>query len=80
MESRIVELYVIYGGVLDSSHVKELVYTNAPDDVIQNICGDIKSDDLISKFNRIESVIKILQIRGYECTVVKDIPRFGFVY
>lgn len=77
MNLRIVELYVIYEGILDNGCIRKLVYTNAPDEIIQNVCADIKNDKQISRADLIGAIMGVLQIRGYECRAVDHIPSFG---
>ena len=77
-DSRIVELYVTYEGILDTERVHSLVYTNAPDEVIAKICEDIKNDGLLTRGNAINGMVNILQCRGFRCDVVTDLPSFGF--
>ena len=78
MKSRIVELYVGYDGTLDSSEVSTLVYTNAPDDIVKNVCEDIKNDGILNRSNGINGIIGVLVARGYECVILDNIPRYGF--
>lgn len=78
MDLRIVELYVIYRGILDDESVCRLVFTNAPDEIIKDICRDIKKDKILNRSNGIAGIIGILKSRGYECHTIDNIPRFGF--
>lgn len=77
METRIVELCIMCDHEVI---IHSLIYTDAPDDVISNICSDIERDNIVERNERLKSVRTILRVRGYVCDVVDNIPRFGFFY
>lgn len=48
---------------------REIINTNAPDDVIDGIYNDIKNDDLIHGLEIKNAILDILIRRGYILTV-----------
>lgn len=56
--------------------IEKLIYTNAPDDVIINICNQIKEDDLLDEENKINGVLEVLSARGYKYKIVGCIPQY----
>lgn len=57
--------------------IEKLIYTNASDYVIKNICEQIEEDGLLNDANKIKGVLEVLKARGYKYKVVDDISQFG---
>lgn len=53
--------------------IEKLIYTNASDDVIINICNQIKEDNLLNDTDKINGVLKVLIDRGYKYKIVTGI-------
>lgn len=56
--------------------VKRLIKTDAPDEVIEDVCKDIESDGIFSVKNAAEGIVNVLKARGYKCTDFTSIPEF----
>lgn len=56
--------------------IEKLIYTNASDYIIKNICEEIKEDGLLNDTNKINGVLEVLKARGYRYKVVDDTPQF----
>ena len=56
-------------------NIEKLINTNASDDVINNICGQIEEDGLLNGIDKFDGILKVLNARGYK-TIVIDTPKF----
>ncbi len=56
--------------------IEKLVYINAPDYIIKQICDEIERDGLLEDAKKINAVLDILKARGYKYKIVDDIPQF----
>lgn len=68
----------LFAAVSDDISDEKLIYTNAPDHVIESICEDIKRDGLLDNTNKINGILEVLKARGYKFKTVDDMPQFGF--
>lgn len=72
-------LVKLFTFVTDDTLDRKLIYTNAPDYVIESICKEIKEDGLLDNTNKINGILDVLKARGYKYKTVDDIPEFGFL-
>lgn len=58
--------------------IEKLIYTNASDYVIKNICEQIEEDGILDDTNKINGVLEVLKARGYKHKIVEDMFQFRF--
>lgn len=72
-EMHLVKLFTPVSG----EFIEKVIYTNAPDYVIENICDEIEEDGILNDVNKINGVLDVLKARGYKYKTVDNIPQFG---
>lgn len=56
--------------------IEKLIYTNASNDVIKNICEQIEEDGLLNGTDKIYGVLDVLKARGYKYKTVNNMSQF----
>lgn len=56
--------------------IEKLIYTNASNDVIKNICEQIEEDGLLNGTDKIYGVLDVLKARGYKYKTVDNMSQF----
>lgn len=57
--------------------IEKLIYTNASDYVIKNVCEQIEEDGLLNDTNKLKGVLEVLNARGYKYKLVDNMSQFG---
>lgn len=78
VEEEGMRLVKLFSDIPHFASIEKLIYTNASDLVIENICEDIKKDGLLDDENKINGVLDVLKARGYKYKTVDNIHQFGF--
>lgn len=72
-EMRLVKLFTPVSG----EFIEKVIYTNASDYVIKNICDEIEEDGILNDIHKINGVLDVLKARGYKYKIIDNMPQFG---